>query len=195
MVEQTSFPSEASYTRPRPDCPHPERWHAVDEQASEVEVIRLVQTLVHALQPDAVIETGTYTGHMAYAIGQALVLNGQGKLVTMEPDPARHAESVERTNGLPVECLRRGSLTVSCDEITMLAPGHVGFAWFDSLIDLRLREFEHFADLFDDRTIVGFHDTGPHFGNWSQAIREHPRLTAIHLPTPRGVLLAQFRPA
>ena len=183
--------SEGTLTRARRDCPHPERWTAHDPQSTEIEVIALVAALVGALQPDAVIETGTYVGHMAHAIGSALAANGQGHLVTMETNADLYLEARQRCADLPVSCLNRGSLDVSCDEITMLAPGHVGFAWFDSLTPLRAHEFEHFLPLFDERTIVGFHDTAPHFGGWSERVRQHARLATIDLPTPRGCILAR----
>jgi len=183
--------SEASFTRPRPDCPHPERWTALDPQATEVEVIVLVAALIGALQPDVVIETGTYTGAMAHTIGEQLRHNGQGRLVTMEPDVDRSRAAVELCAGLPVTVLTRPSLDVSPDEIRSLAPGHVGFAWFDSLTELRAAEFDHFLELFDARTVVGFHDAGPHHGPWSNRVRTHPRLRTIDLPTPRGCILAQ----
>jgi hypothetical protein len=185
---------ESTFTAPRVDCPHPERWTCPDEQATEVEVSELVAALVTALQPDVVIETGTYLGHTARRIGEALVRNGQGRLVTMEPDADRHAAAVFRVgDDLPVDVLQRESLSVSCEEIRSLAPGHVGLAWFDSLLELRVAEFEHFSALFDERTIVGFHDAGAHHGDWSDEVRRHPRLATIDLPTPRGCIIARVR--
>lgn len=192
MSTDDTFVSEASLTLARPDCPHPERWSARDGQATETEVIGLAAALVRALQPDVVLETGTYHGYMAAELGRALRGNGQGQLITMEPDPDRHARAVEYIgDGLPVHVLRRESLSVSCDEIRMLAVGHVGFVWFDSLFELRVQEFDHFLPLFDSRTVVAFHDAGPHHGEWSDAVRNHPRLRCIDLPTPRGCILAR----
>lgn len=182
---------ESEFTQPRPDCPHPERWHAYDDQSTEVEVIQLAAALVRALQPDVVLETGTHRGFMAEAIGMALHQNGQGTLITMEPDPELHAVASQRCAAWPVRVLQRESLAVHPDVIRTLAPGHVGFAWFDSLLDLRAAELEHFSPLFDSRTIVGFHDAGPHHGEWSNELRNHPRLRSLDLPTPRGCLLAQ----
>jgi predicted O-methyltransferase YrrM len=183
---------ESTFTAAREDCPHPERWSSYDEQATELEVIDLAAALVRALQPDVVIETGTYHGHMALRLGMALAMNGQGCLVTMEPDPERHARAVSTVgDDLPVHVLQRESLSVSCDEIRAITSGHVGFAWFDSLFELRAREFEHFLPLLDARTIVGFHDAGPQHGDWSNELRNHPRLAVIDLPTPRGCLLGQ----
>lgn len=188
------MPSEDTYTRARPDCPHPERWSAYDEQATEWEVIDLVAALVGALQPDIVLETGTYNGWMAQRIGTSLAANGQGRLVTIETDADRHAHAVELCAGLPVDCVHGSSLDVTPEQVRAIAGnGHVGFVWLDSLVQLRVREFEHFGELFDTRTIVGIHDTAPHHGPWSQEVRSHPRLRSIDLPTPRGAILAQVR--
>ena len=177
---------ESTWTRPTDVCPYPERWSSVDPQATELEVINLIAALVGALQPDVVLETGTWTGWMAAAIGEVLA-DGYGRLVTIEKDPDVYAVAVERCAGLPVEVLNRSSLDVDLDDI---GP-HVGFAWFDSDPSVRVREFDRFLPLFDGRTIVGFHDTAAHHGGWSQAVRTHSRLRCFDLPTPRGVILGQ----
>ncbi len=53
---------ESTFTPPDPDCPRPDWWHARDAQATEDEVIELVAGFVRALQPELVLETGTYLG-------------------------------------------------------------------------------------------------------------------------------------
>jgi hypothetical protein len=188
------IPQESNYTKPRPHCPHPERWHAYDCDATEAEVVELVAAFVRALQPDVVIETGTHLGYMAQAIGEALQRNGQGVLLTMEPDPARCDVSQRRCEGLPVVVLQRESLSITHDEVRDLTGGGtVGFAWFDSLVPLRVSEFEHFRPLMDERTVVGFHDTAPQHGRWSHTVRTHPGLSVFDLPTPRGCLLGRVK--
>jgi hypothetical protein len=61
--------SEARFTPPRPDCPHPEWWTSTDDDSTECEVTALVAAFVVALQPELVIETGTAFGQTAEAIG------------------------------------------------------------------------------------------------------------------------------
>jgi Methyltransferase domain len=177
---------ESRYTSPRVDCPHPEHWHSTDADSTEFEVSELVAGFVRALQPEVVVETGTAWGQTAQIIGRALERNGHGHLYTLEPDQARVEFSRDRCNGLPVTIVQQDSLTWE-------PPGPVGFAWFDSLIDLRAPEFRRYHQWFTPGAVVGFHDTGP-----QHRLRPHidklaadGLISVIYLPTPRGVAFAE----
>lgn len=174
---------ESQWTRPRPDCPHPEWWTAADPQSAELEVTELVAALVRALQPEYVIETGTCLGQTAEAIGLALARNGHGRLVSLEVDERRAAYARARCQGLPVEIVGASSL-----EFTPAAP--VGFAWLDSLLELRVPEFERYRPHLAPGAVVGFHDTGPHMA-LSAGVRSLAGVRVLHLPTPRGVSFVQ----
>ncbi|MEY2957704.1 MAG: hypothetical protein RLZZ01_272 [Actinomycetota bacterium] len=176
--------SEARFTAPRPDCPHPERWHSDDSDATEHEVSEFVHGLVRALQPDTCLETGTHLGHTARAIGAALLANGQGTLHTFEPN-------LEKVKAARVECEGLPVTVHPVESMTSWVDGPIDFAWFDSLLHLRVKEFEYYLPWMHSRTVVGFHDAGPHHGPWSHAAREHPRLRAFDLPTPRGCLIGR----
>jgi hypothetical protein len=178
--------SERTWTAPRPDCPHPERWHSTDNQSTEIEVTELVAAFVRALQPAYVVETGSCIGQTAHAIGLALRDNGHGRLDTIEPDPTRAAAARRRCEGLPVTVHEVASLDFEPAE-------QVGFAWFDSLLDLRIPEFEAYRPLLAPGAIVGFHDTGPHFGTFGADIAAIEGLSVLQLRTPRGVTFAQVR--
>ena len=172
--------SEATWTAPRPDCPHPERWTATDPQSTELEVTELVGAFVRALQPDYVVETGTCLGQTAWMIGQALQANGRGRLDTIEYDAERVEHSRAVCDGLPV--------TVhEMDTMRFVPFEPIGFAWFDSETHLRIPEFVRFRSQMLPGAIVGFHDTGPHKGAWSDELLTLPGTRAIRLPTPRGV--------
>lgn len=179
---------ESRWTAPRPDCPNPERWHSTDTDSTEIEVSELVAAFVRALQPDLVVETGAAFGQTAQAIGRALLANGQGTLLTCDPVPERVELTTARCEGLPVVVHPTTSLEMIA---TIHSP--VGFAWFDSLIALRVPEFRSLLPNLAHGVIVGFHDTGPHFH-----LRPHIDLLAqertlriIHLPTPRGVTFGE----
>lgn len=172
--------SEATWTKPRPDCPNPERWHASDAQSTEVEVTELVGAFIRALQPDYVVETGTCIGQTAWMIGMALQANGQGRLDTIELDPERAAHAAQQCSELPVTVHQM-------DTMSFTPAGPIGFAWFDSETELRVPEFERFRPWITPGAIVGFHDTGPHKGSWSDALFAMEGCRAIRLPTPRGV--------
>jgi hypothetical protein len=177
---------EDRFTDPREDCPHPERWTSTDGQSTEMEVVELVAGFVRALQPDFVLETGTAYGISAEAIGKALARNGHGRLVTLEVDRERVRLARAATRRLPVEVLQVASLDY--------LPGDwIDFAWFDSLVKLRAPEFRRFLPYMHAGTIVGFHDSGPHYHLRSRldALVEEGLLRTIDLPTPRGVTFGQ----
>lgn len=175
---------ESKWTRPRADCPHPERWSSTDPQSTEIEVSELVAGFVRALQPDYVIETGTCIGQTAWIIGEALRTNGQGRLDTLETDPERAAAARRTCEGMPV--------TVHCVPSLEFTPaGPVGFAWLDSRVELRVPEFERFRPHMIPGSIVGFHDTSPHQGEWGREVESLPGTRAIRLRTPRGVTFVE----
>jgi hypothetical protein len=181
--------SERRFTAPRVDCPHPERWHSTDDQSTELEVSELVAALVTATQPDFVIETGTAYGQTAELIGRALKRNGQGRLVTLEVDPERASSAAKRCQGLPVEVVQASSLEYT-------PPRAVDLAWFDSLCDLRPAEFRRWLPYMHDRTVVGFHDTGPQHPvrKLLQPLEAEGLIAPLYLPTPRGVCFTRVTP-
>jgi predicted O-methyltransferase YrrM len=190
---------ESAFTAPHAGCPRPELWNAPDSDSTEVEVSELVGALVRALQPELVVETGTAYGYTAVRIGLALMRNGHGRCVSLETDGARAAHARHRlleTGVLPavVEVREQSSLDYEPED-------KIGFAWFDSLYELRVDEFLRYYALgcLPAGTIVGFHDT-------TSGLRQHHldvraeidnrlanRVTALYLPTPRGVGLCQVR--
>lgn len=180
--------SEADFSPPRDECPHPEWWHTHDFQATEIEVIDMVAGLIRGLQPDTVLETGTSRGFLAHAICTALTKNGHGRLYTYEPDLDVYEEAAERLAGF--EC-------VDLFRLRSMSPwraGPIHFAWFDSLLELRRDELEFYRPFFTPSTVLGFHDTAPRFGSWSSHLRHTPDLHFLDLPTPRGVILARIAP-
>lgn len=194
---------ESLHTAPHPIAPHPEWWHAPDSDSTECEVTELVAAFVRAIQPEIVVETGTAFGYTAVAIGRALLRNGHGKLYTLEPNPQRRMAATalarqelfdERDREQFIEFLPNKSLNWT-------PPGEIQFAWFDSLYELRVKEFlcYHQLGCLKQGTIVGFHD-------WTSGVRRHHLdiqqeierylvkpgyLKVIYVPTPRGVALGE----
>lgn len=181
--------TESAFTAPHPDCPFPWHWHAIDDQSTEIEVTALVSAMVGALQPEYVIETGTCLGCTARAIGEVLRDNGHGTLSTLETDPDRAAIARERCRGLPVTVHVVSSLAFTPER-------RIDFAFFDSLARLRAQEFVRYLPWMHERTVVGFHDTGPH-----HPVREYLRpleergvlVSSLYLPTPRGIMFARVK--
>lgn len=186
IVAKASTYNEDRYTAARADCPHPERWRSYDWDSAEVEVSDLVAAFVRALRPDYVVETGTAFGQTAYAIGIVLAEAGVGHLYTVEVDHDRVVQAQERCKDLPVTVVEKDSLEFD-------PPDGIGFAWFDSLLGLRIPEFRAYYKRFAKHATVGFHDTGPHFPIWPhiEALETEGLLLPIRLPTPRGVVFGE----
>lgn len=182
---------ESRYTPPSEWCPATYRWHSKDWDSTEIEVSELVAAFVRALQPEIVVETGTAFGQTAIEIGYALQRNDHGILHTIEASPERAK--------LASEAIDEAMLAdwVHVHETTSLAfdpPAGIGFAWLDSLLDLRVPEFRHLYPHLLPGAIVGFHDTAPHQGTlWEQieTLEAEGLCLPIRLRTPRGVVFAE----
>lgn len=178
-------PTEANFTGPTEDCPHPELWHAPDEQATEVEVTALIAAFIRALHPDYVVETGSYHGDTTVAIAQALHENGHGELVSLEFDRARFRMAQAATHGFDNVEL------VNMDSLAWTPERPIDFAWLDSGSgETRYGEFKRYYPWFHRATIVGLHDTAPHHKDVAAAVIKldlEDVFRYINLPTPRGV--------
>jgi predicted O-methyltransferase YrrM len=192
---------ESRFTPSRKDCPHPERWHSPDSDSTEIEVSRLVAAFVGALRPDYVLETGSAFGQTAGEIGTVLYEAGVGHLVTFEVDDARVAATAGQVAGLPVTVSHEESLT-GIQRLVDLGPGRfpVGFAWLDSLFELRVPELEAIRPLLSPGAIVGVHDCGepghtkyPGFSQEVATAAATLGFQRISLPTPRGVTFLQWK--
>lgn len=178
---------ESSFTPPNDHCPHPDRYHSHDEDATEIEVTQLVAAMVRSLRPDFVLETGTYQGHTTFAIANALIDNDVD-IVTIELEYERWLAAYDAFLGDPNVTVVHGR------SLDYVPPKPIDFAWFDSAIDIRAAEFCYFRNWMTPRTVVGFHDTAPHH----PVRKQIERLAAmgimtppLHLNTPRGVSFAK----
>lgn len=182
---------EIAFTRPRADCPHPEYWHAVDGQATEDEVSRLLANMVRTLQPEVVLETGTHIGATAEYIGRALRANGHGHLTTIELNKERAFVAGNALLGLPITVITGSSMKV-------MPPDNIDLLWLDSAMyaaDGRLQrvlEYRRLRPHLSSRAVIMVHDTGPH-KPLRAALDELDDVTWIHLPTPRGVSIGRPR--
>lgn len=173
---------ESEFTKPRADCPHPEYWHAYDDMATEVEVIEFVCALVRALQPELVVETGTWKAYASMLIGEALRENEHGHLITLETDADMAQEAARKLSHLPVK-------VEQIDSREYKPPAPIDLLWIDGSTD-RIGEWKHLGQYLAKHGIVVVHDTGPHRDARSQ-LNARTDLKIIHLPTPRGVSIGQ----
>jgi len=180
------YQRESTYTGARDWCPYPGRWHSPDIQATEEEVTELVSAMVRATQPEHVLETGTYLGHTAEAIGRALLANGHGHLHTIEIDPELASMATQRCAGLPVT-------VVTGDSLSYCPLWPIDLVWFDSGPAIRGQEFRRLREHMREQTVVGFHDVGPQHEVMDQVTRlvEEGLLSRpLLIHSPRGVCFA-----
>lgn len=172
--------------KPNPLCKNPGRYSWRDAYATEHQVIRLVAAWIVAMQPDYVIETGTYLGDTAYAIGLALADNGHGHLDTLEVNAGNAAQAEAAVRGLPVTVHKTLSLGFTPRE-------KIDFAWLDSRPEHRAEEFRRFYPHMHPACIVGFHDTGPRHKvrPTVDALAEEGLIRPMFAQTWRGVCFAE----
>ena len=175
---------------------HPEYWHSPDSEATETEVSEFIGALVRLIQPEFVLETGTYHGHTTYQIGLALADNGHGRVVSVDSDRAAIAEANKNIaflesmgeDNLPITILHMNSMEYTPDQ-------DIDFAFFDSWQEGRVEEFLRFYSMgrLYKGTIVAFHDTAPHHQVRKTILPlvDLKRLSIIDFHTPRGLILGQ----
>lgn len=180
--------SEATFTAPTARCPHPGRWHAPDAWATEDEVTAFVAALCRLLRPSRVLETGTYAGDTAAAIGAALAEHG-GHLDTLETDPERAAAAGERLIGRPEVQVRNVA------SLHFLPDAPYDLFFFDSDPDVRAAEMTRYRDYATPGAVWLLHDTASH----PQLRRHLWRLATesvisewMEFPTPRGLAMGRW---
>lgn len=175
-------------TGARPDCPHPERWTAPDEYASEHAVSDFMVGLVHLLKPDVVVETGAYLGDTSRAIGIALAEEGVGHLYALEIVSERAGVAAQATAGLPVTVIRASSLDWE-------PPAPIDLLFLDTEFAIRSLEVRRFRAWASPRCVLVMHDTenGQLRGVLDQLAREGETTRWVTLPTPRGLGIARYR--
>jgi methyltransferase family protein len=83
----------------------------------------LLYTAVRAYRPRVVVQTGTFVGASAAAIGFGLADNGSGELYTIDPEPPQYFGVRE-----PVEIARRLVATAGLDRCVHLVRGYATVA-------------------------------------------------------------------
>lgn len=180
--------TEDEFTPFLDECPHPEWWHAVDGHSAELEVSLLIAALIRALQPEAIVETGSAYGQTSALIGEALKCNGHGLLWALEIHAERFQTTRDRCKGLPVKVVHASSL-----EWTPRI--EIDFAWIDSFPEIRADEVRHLHPYFSKRAFVCIHDTGYQHQPLREQVEElasEGLLQPIFLPTPRGLCFARI---
>ena len=184
---------QAEYMPPTPECPHPERWKMVDTQTSELEVTDFLKSLVIALKPRLIVETGTFLGYSTLKMAEALQENGFGKIVTIEYDPQIFAKARERIDasglGKWIENRNESSLDTRIE-------GTIDLFFSDSHLPIREQEIRRFLPQIDPRGLILMHDASSQFKVVREAALRLEReglISTVLVPTPRGLVIAQKR--
>ena len=175
-----------------------------DSGGTETQVSECLWGLVRILQPEHILETGTYTGISSLFMAQALKDNGHGHLTTIEYERFHkdRAEKLWQACGVSghVTCVLQSSLDYQPD-------GEYELLFLDSEPQIRFAELVKFYPYLKEGGYIGIHDlpnglcqgniNPDHldipsypYGNLPEQIKEWLRtdkLRMIHFPSPRGL--------
>jgi predicted O-methyltransferase YrrM len=190
-INATGESLQPEYTPATPECPHPELWKMYDSMTAEAEVLDFLKSLVIALKPHLVVETGTFLGVSTLAIAEGLKQNGFGRVITVEFDPQVFATAKERIDGSGlsawIDARNQSSLDLQVD-------GPIDLLFSDSDINIREREVRHLLPRISPHGLILIHDASSH----QKVVREaalrleaEGLLSVVLVPTPRGLVVAQ----
>jgi predicted O-methyltransferase YrrM len=184
---------QSEWAASTPECPFPEKWHMLDAQSAELEVLDFLKSIVLTAKPDLIVETGTFIGHSAMKMAEGLSINGFGRIITVEYDPAVFAKAKENIDasglGRWIEYRNASSLETSID-------GVIDLLYCDSGMDIREQEIRRFLPQVRPRGLVLAHDASSHFKVVREAalrLEQEGLLSVVLLSTPRGLVVAQKR--
>lgn len=184
-------------TRLNPEAHTPSAYHITWKGGTEVEVADMLAGLTRALQPRAVIETGSGDGTTTVRIAKALVANGHGRLLSVEHDEAKAEQAKAALTAAKVATAYvtiGDALTIEYEHAWAPARlGIVDLAFFDGS-NRRDLEYHRARPSLSKVAVVAFHDTGNGLNTREQvdALHEQGFITApLYLPTPRGIALAR----
>ena len=190
------FPEEKvspEKTQASAECANPLLWSMFDGWTAEMEVIEFLHSLVRLLKPQLILETGTWHGIAAEAMGMALRENGCGSLISLEIDPESHAVATAR---IAAANLQEQATMVLGASLEYNVSGTIDMALFDSALELQGAEFRRFLPSLRPGAIVLFHDTNSAHRVVGESVWElvdAGLIDAIPLPTPRGVMICRVR--
>lgn len=169
---------------------NPDRWTSSTGKGTEHQVITLLAALVEALQPDAVLETGTWTGDATLAMAQTLApMRHDPHLWSLEINAEVADAARKRLAGLPVT-------VVTVDAAEWEPPKGVlfDFAFFDTDGKASLaQQAERYLPWMRPHSIFAVHDTGTQWPTQRHLddMASRDLIRVVRLPTPRGVTLCE----
>jgi len=184
---------QSEWIPPTPECAHPERWQMLDPQSAEMEVLDLLESLMKAVKPELIVETGTFIGHSAIRMARALQANGFGKIITIEYDPVVFEKARQQ---IEASGMARWIEYRNASSLDTIIHGAIDVLYSDSDLNIREQEVRRFLPQIKPRGLVLIHDASSHFKVVREAalrLEEEGLLSVILMSTPRGLCIAQKR--
>ena len=186
-------PILAEKTEPHRECPYPQLWSMVDGWTAEVETLEFLYAFIRLVKPVFAVETGTWHGFAAMAIGKAMQNNGFGKLITLELDKESYEVSI---NKIVEEHLEPYVKVLHIHSLEYVPDGKIDFILLDSALDIREKEFHHFAPYLNHNAYVIFHDVSDQHKIVREGISRILASNNLHgflIPSPRGLAVFQYQ--
>ena len=183
---------ESDFTAPSVWAPRPDLYGAFTTDAAEEEVCELLASLVRAIKPCFVLETGTHEGRSAVYIADALRRNKYGRMVSLEinSDYAAEARRLLALNGL----LGVGIGLCEAIEVSSfdyIPPQPIDFLFSDSELGTRQQELERMRPFLAPRAWVAVHDSLTHRSVMGD-LTSVGWIERVDIPTPRGLTIGRI---
>jgi predicted O-methyltransferase YrrM len=186
-------PVSTEKSEPNAECSEPWLWSMFDGWTAELETIEFLYALVRLIKPRFVLETGTWHGMAALAMGSGLRDNGRGGLVSIELDAESHSVAQQRIRDAELE----SQVRLVCGSSLQFVPDQpIDLVLFDSELSLRGKEFEHYQPYLAPGALVLFHDTSSTHNVVAESVNAllaDRVLEGFLLPTPRGLAVCRCR--
>ena len=129
-------------------------WSSFDAMTPDVETIEFLHALTRLVKPRRVLETRTWLGLSACAIGRALILNGFGHLTTLEVNPEAHAIALKNIEQYGVQAVITPLLATNMD---FLPDQAYELVVFDLTSTISLDDLKRIVTSLVDRAIIVVH--------------------------------------
>jgi predicted O-methyltransferase YrrM len=193
VVQHGNQETKPEYHRATSECPNPERWRMFDTMTAEVEVLDFLKCLMNTVKPNLVVETGTFLAVSTIYMAEGLKQNGQGKIITCEPDKEVFAKAKEKIEASGLKKF----IDFRCESsLETRVTGTIDVLFCDSLPELREPEVRHFLPQINPNGLILMHDASSHLKTVREAAKrmeDEGLISVVFLPTPRGLVIAQKR--
>jgi len=170
-------------------CKSAQLWSMFDTWSAEAEVLDFLYALVHMVKPHSAIETGTWLGRSAIAIGSALRDNGFGRVTSVEVNP--EAAAVARQNIEASGLTKFISLRVA-NVLEFESDLRYDFAFFDSSAPGEFERLHPYLEVGSTLLFQGVSRAPSGRSETIRALTDAGVLQGISFDTPRGLFAGKL---